>query len=219
MPRLRSEPIAAPAAFEHDALAYHAPMRDEARSQTIRRHRSVARRGMFAVVMATWLATLGGCAGLARTPGAPDRAAGSTASPPASSAPRPATLAVERQWLQSWFEGTPVRIDQRSERSFSVEVPREFSFDHASSVVKPPLAAVLDKLAQSLLRQSEMRVDGLAAPGDGNGDGPGTSALAQQRGGNVRRHLMSRGVPAYRLAAPGVAHAAAVQLRVGLDAR
>ena len=46
-------------------------------------------------------------------------------------------LAVERQWLQSWFKGTPVRIEQRSESAFSIEVPRDFCFDAGRSAVKP----------------------------------------------------------------------------------
>ena len=136
------------------------------------------------------------------------------AAPAAKPAPRPATLAVERQWLQSWFEGTPVRIAQRSESSFSVDVPRDFCFDAGRSTVKPPLAAVLDKLAQSLQRKPEARVELLAAPGDEAAASP----LAQQRADNVRKHLIARGVAAEQLGAPTVTGVAAVQLRVGLVA-
>lgn len=172
-------------------------------------------RGIVALVVAlvalvvAW--ALQGCAGLAGAPTAPGGPA--TAKTPAASA-RPATLAVERQWLQSWFEATPVRIEQRSERDFSVEVPREFCFEPGRSEIKPPLAAVLDKLAQSLQRKPELRVEFLAAPGDAAGG----EALALRRAGQVRQHLRSRGVAESRLAPPGVAGAAAVQLRIGLAA-
>ena len=163
----------------------------------------------WVIALLVWL-VLHGCATV--TPRAPEPAA--APKPSAPSAPRPAALAVERQWLQSWFKGTPVRIDQRSESAFSIEVPRDYCFDAGSSAVKPPLAAVLDKLAQSLQRKPEARVELLAAPGDA----AGASALAQQRGDNVRKHLLARGVSSRQLAAPSATDLAAVQLRIGLAA-
>jgi outer membrane protein OmpA-like peptidoglycan-associated protein len=156
------------------------------------------------------LLVLHGCSTV--TPSAP--APPAAPKPSAPPAPRPAALAVERQWLQSWFKGTPVRIEQRSESAFSIEVPRDFCFDAGRSAVKPPLAAVLDKLAQSLQRKPEARVELLAAPGDA----AGASALGQQRGDNVRKHLLARGVSSQQLAAASVTDVAAVQLRIGLSA-
>lgn len=173
--------------------------------------RAVPRRGPLrraAALVAAWL--LQGCAGVATAPTLP----GAPAAKTSPAAPRPATLAVERQWLQSWFDGTPVRIEQRSERVFDIEVPREFCFDAGRSGIKPPLAAVLDKLALSLQRKPELRVELLAAPGDAAGSAP----LALRRAGEVRQYLMSSGVAEPRLAQPGVAGAAAVQLRIGLAA-
>jgi outer membrane protein OmpA-like peptidoglycan-associated protein len=159
------------------------------------------------------LLVLHGCGSLptpASTGGPASAAPSATAAPGA----RAAALAGERQWLQSWFEGTPVRIEQRSESSFSVEVPREFCFDAGRSDIKPALAAVLDKLAQSLQRKPAARVQLLAAPGDA----AGSSALAQQRADNLRKYLLSRGIPSAQLAAPSVAGAAAAQLRIALAA-
>ena len=167
-----------------------------------------ARRVTLAAAAAAAL-VLQGCAGMATPPAASGDAAVAQPAPA-----RPATLAVERQWLQSWFDGTPVRIEQRSTHVFSVEVPREFSFDGGRSDIKPPLAAVLDKIAQSLQRKAELRVALIAAPGDG----PGSAALAQRRAGSVRQHLMARGVSGSRLAQPEVANASAVQLHIGLAA-
>jgi len=161
--------------------------------------------------VALWaLLVLHGCASV--TPSAPEPPAAPAPKPSAPPAPRPAALAVERQWLQSWFKGTPVRIEQRSAAAFSIEVPRDYCFDAGSSAVKPPLAAVLDKLAQSLQRKPEARIDLLAVPGDATGAAP----LVQQRGDSVRKHLVARGVSSQRLAAPSAADADAVQLRVGL---
>ena len=178
------------------------------------RSRSVTRCGArLGTLLAAAALALAGCAGVATPPATPADAPAAAAAKPAPPA-RPAALAVERQWLQAWFDGTPVRIEQRRTRAFSVEVPREFSFDGGRSEIKPPLAALLDKLAQSLQRKAELRVELIAAPVDG----PGSAALAQRRASSVRQHLMSRGVSASRLAAPEVASAAAVQLRVGLTA-
>ncbi len=153
---------------------------------------------------------LHGCSTAPSVPPAPPAAVPATPATPAVPPPRPSSLAVERQWLQSWFEGTPVRITQRSETTFTVDVPRDYCFDAGRSIVKPPLAAVLDKLAQSLQRKPAARVELLAAPGDGAASTP----LAQQRAEAVRKHLMVRGVSSEQLGPPTTTTVAAVQLRV-----
>jgi outer membrane protein OmpA-like peptidoglycan-associated protein len=122
-----------------------------------------------------------------------------------------ATLAIERQWLDSWFRGTPVRIVQRDDGVLAVDVPSEFCFDRGSSRVKPALAAVLDKVAESLRRRPQARLALLAAPDDR----AGATTLALQRATRVQEHLRDRGVPAARLGPPTTTSAAAVQLRIG----
>ena len=164
----------------------------------------------FALGGAAAAALLLALQGCSTTP-APAPPVSASAPPPATPAPRPSGLAVERQWLQSWFDGTPVRIAQRSESAFSIEVPREYCFDPGKQGVKAPLAAVLDKLAQSLQRKQAARVELLAAPGDA----AAASALAQQRADNVRKHLIARGVSSEQLGPPTTTSVAAVQLRIG----
>jgi len=137
------------------------------------------------------------------------------AAPPAPApAPRASSLAVERQWLQSWFKGTPVRIVQHSDGDVSVDVPREFCFEAGQSKVLPPLAAVLDKVSQSLRRTPGARLELLAAPSD---QATGT-ALAMQRAKQLRGHLLGKGVPGAQLGEPSVATVPAVQLRLALAA-
>ena len=119
-------------------------------------------------------------------------------------------LAVERQWLGSWFKDTPVKVAQRSDGAVSVEVPREFSFEAGRSGVRPALAAVLDKVAESLRRVPQAQVALLAAPDDGEV----ATALATQRAERIRDHLRSRGVAASRLGRPSAAATASVQLRL-----
>lgn len=105
-----------------------------------------------------------------------------------------------------------MRIEQRSEDWFTVEVPRAFCFDAGSAAVKPPLAVVLDKVAQSLQRRPAARVEVLAAPGDTATASP----LAQQRADSVRKHLIARGVSSRQLGPPTATSVAAVQLRIGV---
>jgi outer membrane protein OmpA-like peptidoglycan-associated protein len=124
-----------------------------------------------------------------------------------------AALGVERAWLQSWFEGTPVAIAQRPDGAVSVEVPREFCFEPGRDKVKPALAAVLDKVAESLRRRSPTRLALLAAPGDTADEAP----LAKRRALQVRHHLLARGVPAARIDKSTTTATAAVQLRIEID--
>jgi outer membrane protein OmpA-like peptidoglycan-associated protein len=148
---------------------------------------------------------LSGCAGTTSAPTPPP--------PPSTPAQRTAAaeaLAVERQWLGSWFRDTPVRIAQRGDGAVSVEVPREFSFDTGKSSVKPALAAVLDKVAESLRRAPQAQVALIAAPDDAEV----ATALATQRAERMREHQRSRGVAEARLGRPSPAASPSVHLRL-----
>lgn len=163
-----------------------------------------------------WLVPALLAAGCASTPPPAPAPKPAPAPPPASAPDRraaaPAALATERQWLQSWFRDTPVTIAARGDTALAVEVPREFCFDPGRSTIKPALAAVLDKVAESLRRVPAARVTLVAAPADGAGGTP----LALARAARVQEHLRSRGVAAARLAAPSAAAATAVQLSLAL---
>ncbi|MCA0244345.1 MAG: hypothetical protein LCI02_26350 [Proteobacteria bacterium] len=159
------------------------------------------------------LALLQACGTPSRPP-----AAGRAPEPAMPSAPpaaaRPGVLELERQWLQSWFAQTPVAITLGADGALAVEVPRDFCFDAAHSAVKPPLAAVLDKVAESLRRRRHLRLTLLAAPDDPTPN----AGLARQRGLQVRAHLQGRGVAETRLAAPTMAAGAALRLKLALPA-
>lgn len=119
-------------------------------------------------------------------------------------------LTVERQWLNSWFRGTPVVIGQRNDGAVTIVVPREFCFERGQSTLKPALVAVLDKVAESVRRVPQAGLPLVAAPDDGAAASP----LALQRAARIEEHLRSRGVPVVRLGKPSVATVAAVQLRM-----
>lgn len=122
----------------------------------------------------------------------------------------PAALGVERQWLQSWFKDTPVQIAQRGDSAITVAVPVAYCFDTGRTTIKPALAAVLDKVAESLRRMPTLRLPLLAAPEGASG----TAALAVQRAVQMQKHLVNRGVAAARLGPPSASTEAAVQLRL-----
>nr|HET7859316.1 hypothetical protein [Caldimonas sp.] len=147
------------------------------------------------------------------TTSAPAPATAPTPAPaptPDQRAAAPAHLAAERQWLMSWFKGTPVKIRQVEENAIAIDVPREFCFDQGGSKVKPALGAVLDKMTQSLQRVPIAQVTLIAAPGDAKG----SDELALKRAAQVQQHLRNAGVRADRLGKPSVASAPAVQLRM-----
>ena len=127
--------------------------------------------------------------------------------PPSPRAAAPAAPAP------SIFDGTPVRITQLRDGPVAVDVPREFCFEPGQSGIKPALAAVLDKVSQSLRRLPLARLTLVAAPEDGAG-GPAPSALVQQRAAALQKHLQSRGVAAARIGKPTATATAAVQLRL-----
>ena len=123
-------------------------------------------------------------------PGAPTSP--STPGTPVPEPPRP-TLAAEQKRLAALFEGTPVVFTMQHDGSLRVEVPLRFSFDPGSSTVKPPLAAVLDRLATSQRRGSSRVL--VVAPGDKRGKG---ITLGNDRAGSTRDYLVGHGIAATR---------------------
>ena len=157
------------------------------------------------------LVALVGCA--ATPPGkppvaGPPQAVAASPVAPAEAAARAGRLDVERDWLRTWFEGTPVHI-ARQGPALRVDVPLVHSFAPGQPQVKPALGAVLDKVAESLRRNPQARLRLVAAPGD--------VALATKRAAQVRAYLRQRGVAEARLASPSRTTLSAVQLRLEED--
>lgn len=124
-------------------------------------------------------------------------------------------LAIEQRGLDDWFRGTPVVIALDGNQALRVEIPLAHSFDTGRSQVKPALAAVLDRVADSLRRQPATRVT-IAAPGDHNG----TATLATSRIGRIRDHLVASGVARTRVTSVGAARTGApVRLRITVIAQ
>jgi outer membrane protein OmpA-like peptidoglycan-associated protein len=145
----------------------------------------------------------------ASTPSSPSKSSGVFSAPGPNAAPAdpnaaprapapgnpPATaLATEQRFLEDWFRGTPVVIAAQPPVTLQLDVPLANSFDAGKADIKPALNAVLDRVAQSLLRQSAARIN-VNAPADASGN----AALAQSRAQRVREALGSKGVAATRV--------------------
>ncbi|MEQ1683323.1 MAG: hypothetical protein ABL916_06715 [Burkholderiaceae bacterium] len=155
---------------------------------------------------AALLAGLAGCASKstppapAAAPGAATPAAAAPSGPAASAAPAAtavpprAALAAEQKRLAELFKGTPVVFSMQADGSMKVDVPLNFCFDRGAFVVKPPLAAVLDRLARSQRGDTtKLRV---SAAGDTAASGPN---LARDRAASARDYMVARGVLAARV--------------------
>lgn len=145
------------------------------------------------------------------------------AAPPVAPLPAPAgppsaqprgTLVTEQLRLAELFRGTPVVFSLQQDGSLRATVPRRFSFDAGAAQVKPPLAAVLDRLARSQrLAASRFRI---AAPADPE---VRSSALARERAASARDHLVAQGIAAPRIQAVAASQSELVEVIVTDAAR
>ena len=136
--------------------------------------------------MVALAALVAGCAGIGGGPGRP-------------AGPAAASLSQQRWQLEQDLAGTPVEVAS-AEGGYRVSVPLKYSFDRQRSAVKPPLAAVLDRVARVVRSGEGVRLRVSAPP-----DRPGADLLAQDRAASVRDYLVARGVPRARFAEPGPA--------------
>jgi len=119
------------------------------------------------------------------------------------------TLTSEQSRLKDALRGTPVVVDTMADGRMRVEVPLQYSFDAGRGAVKPPLAAVLDRIAAGLrLANFDVRI---GAPADPKGS---SAALVQDRAASVRDYLVARGVRLARIVSLGKAGGEFVEVLV-----
>ncbi len=146
------------------------------------------------------VAFVAGCAAPTQVPpGTPPSTA--PAEPPRPGQAPPNVLAAEVAWMRQLFDGTPVVIASEPDGAMRVDVPLTFSFDDKSNAPKPPLRAVMDKVALSMARQASSKVH-LSTPGP------------VARGAAMRRYLQGRGVIGLRVVVLTPTQGDAVMLRV-----
>jgi hypothetical protein len=146
-------------------------------------------------------AILAGCASPTQAPPSTLPSTAPPVEPPRPGQPPPNVLAAEVTWLKQLFDGTPVAIASEADGSMRVDVPMTFSFDDKSNAPKPPLRAVMDKVAVSMARQASTKVH-LATPGPA------------ARGAAMRSYLQGRGVIGLRVVVLAPPSGDAVTLRV-----
>jgi outer membrane protein OmpA-like peptidoglycan-associated protein len=134
-----------------------------------------------ALVGALLLCVLGGCSLLRPSPSAPGAPA------------QKVSLADEQRRLAELFRGTPVVFEMQADGSMRVTVPLRYSFDKGRFAVKPPLGAVLDRVAKS--QRAEATRFLVQAPADPQSKG---LLLATERATSARDYLVGRGVDATR---------------------
>ena len=110
-----------------------------------------------------------------------------------ASAPERPPLGAEQRRLAELFRGTPVVFEMQADGSMKVTVPLRYAFDKGRFAVKPPLAAVLDRVAESQ-RGGPSRLL-VTAPSDPQTKG---LMLATERATSARDYLVARGVDATR---------------------
>jgi hypothetical protein len=144
----------------------------------------------LAIAALAALTLLAGCAVAPTGPATPSAPSVPTAPadvpPPRPGQPPPNVLASEVNWMKQLFDGTPVAIVAENDGAMRVDVPLTYAFDDKSTAPKPPLRAVMDKVAQTLARQPSAKVH-LATPG------PAARTTA------MRNYLMGRGVVGLRV--------------------
>ena len=140
---------------------------------------------------------------------APYASSSTPVSPATKAASTKANLAIEKVRLTELFRGTPVVFALQPDGSLRVEVPLHFSFDTGKAVVKPPLAAVLDRIASG--QRDELTRVLISAPPDAGGK---ATPLSAERAFNVRAYLVTHDLAEARLALTPTASTAVVRLVV-----
>ena len=169
---------------------------------------SILDRAASALAPLALLILLAACASKPTAPTASTTAPVPLPAPAATPAPSPAAptprgnLATEALRLGELFRGTPVVFATQQDGSMRATVPRRFSFDAGSTRVKPPLAAVLDRIAKSQA-QTTTRIR-VTTPPDADSK---VATLARDRATSVRDYLVGRGIATARLQAGAASQA------------
>ncbi|MDT3677869.1 MAG: OmpA family protein [Burkholderiaceae bacterium] len=108
----------------------------------------------------------------------------------------------QKQAMQQATQGTGVQVTQTADNQLKLNVPSDVSFDTNSAQIKPNLAPVLDRFAQTLNANpgSTVRIIGHT---DNTGNDSINDPLSVNRAASVRQYLAARGVDPARIAIDG----------------
>lgn len=104
--------------------------------------------------------------------------------------------------MEAATAGTGISVSQTADNQLKLEVPSDVSFDTGSADIKPNLAPVLNRFAQTLNANpvTTVRVIGHT---DSRGSDAINNPLSINRAASVRDYLSARGVQASRIAIDG----------------
>lgn len=124
--------------------------------------------------------------------------------------PAQLALASEQRRFEALFRGTPVVFALQDDATLRVEVPLRYCFDVGRALVKPPLAAVLDRLARS--QRNEPTLLAISAPTDAGAKG---LQLGIERAMSARRRMVAQGVAQARFSIAAVAGGGVLKIEIG----
>lgn len=104
--------------------------------------------------------------------------------------------------MEQATRGTGVDVSRTADNQLMLNIPSDVSFDTGSATIKPPMRAVLDPFAASLIDDphAQIRIIGHT---DSTGSDAVNGPLSVQRAQNVRDYLSGRGVTVTRVVTEG----------------
>lgn len=111
-------------------------------------------------------------------------------------------MQAQREEMEQATAGTGVEVTQTEDNRLKLEIPSDISFDTGRADIKPNFRPILDKFATGLTGNPAATVQII-----GHTDSTGTDAinnpLSVNRAASTRDYLVTRGVPANRIAIDG----------------
>jgi outer membrane protein OmpA-like peptidoglycan-associated protein len=104
--------------------------------------------------------------------------------------------------MEAAAAGTGIEVTQTADNQLKLEVPSDVSFDTNRADIKPNLAPVLDRFAQTLNTNTATTVRVIGHT-DSRGSDAINNPLSVNRAASVREYLSARGVQASRISIDG----------------
>jgi len=108
----------------------------------------------------------------------------------------------QKRDMEQATKGTGVQVTQTADNQLKLEIPSDISFDVNRADIKPNLAPVLDRFAQTLNENKGTKVR-IVGHTDSTGSDAINDPLSVNRASSTRNYLASRGVDANRVAIDG----------------
>ena len=112
-------------------------------------------------------------------------------------------LEQQKQQMQAASAGTGVQVSQTADNRLRIGVPADAGFSTGSATLNPRMYPVLEQLAQGVVANPGETVQVLGFT-DSTGSDAINYPLSTNRAQTVKNFLVSRGVPAQRIAVQGL---------------